>query len=69
MDAFYNAGYPSEHYSWMFKRASGFFDIVAYEGNGVVGRTVEHNLEVEPEMMWVKRRDSSNLWNVYHEDL
>lgn len=41
----------------MFKRAPGFFDVVAYEGNGVAGRTVDHNLEVEPEMVITKKRN------------
>ena len=29
-------------------------------------RTVTHNLGVAPEMMWVKRRDSTANWQVYH---
>jgi hypothetical protein len=40
----------------MFKRAKGFFDVVAYTGDGIAGRTVNHNLGVVPEMMWVKKR-------------
>jgi hypothetical protein len=53
----------------MWKRAPGFFDAVAYTGDGVAGRTVSHNLGVAPEMMWVKRRSSSALWAVYNKDL
>ena len=54
------------NYSWMWKRAPGFFDVVAYTGNGAAGRTVSHNLGVAPEMMWVKVRDSSTWnWAVY----
>jgi len=53
--------------SW--KRAPNYFDAVAYTGNGTAGRTVSHNLGVAPEMMWVKRRDSSASWRVYHKDL
>ena len=48
----------SEHLSWMWKRAPGFFDAVAYTGTGVA-RTVSHNLGVAPEMMWVKARNAS----------
>jgi len=54
-------------YSW--KRAPGFFDVVAYTGDGVAGRTVSHNLGVAPEMMWIKRRDSNAHWFVYHKDV
>tara|TARA_Y100000389_G_scaffold148221_1_gene147281 strand:+ start:55 stop:651 length:597 start_codon:yes stop_codon:yes gene_type:complete len=41
-------------------------DCVAYTGDGVAGRTVSHNLGVVPEMMWVKRRNSTGHWYVYH---
>jgi hypothetical protein len=54
---------------WSFKRAPGFFDVVAYTGNGTAGRTVSHNLGVAPEMMWVKSRDGARLWAIYNEDL
>ena len=40
--------------SYQWKRAPGFFDVVAYTGNGTAGRTLSHNLGVAPEMMWVK---------------
>jgi hypothetical protein len=51
---------------WHFKRAPGFFDVVCYTGNGTSGRTVTHNLTVEPQMMWVKARSASGeWWNVY----
>jgi hypothetical protein len=50
-----------------FKRASGFFDVVAYAGNSTSGRTESHNLGVVPEMIWVKGRNlSSQDWAVYH---
>jgi len=53
----------------MFKRAPGFFDVVAYTGNGVAGRTVAHNLGAVPEMMWVKCRSLANTaWRVYIKD-
>jgi hypothetical protein len=62
--------YVSTSYSWMFKRAKGFFDVVAYTGNGIAGRTVNHNLGVVPEMIWVKSRSrASTVWSVYHKDL
>ena len=52
--------------SWSWKRAPNFFDVVAYTGNGTAGRTVSHNLGVAPEMMWVKRRNTTGEWAVYH---
>lgn len=52
--------------SWMFKRATGFFDVVAYTGDGVAGRTVAHNLGAVPELMIVKRRSATQSWYVYN---
>lgn len=56
--------------NWFFKRATGFFDVVAYTGDGVAGRTVNHSLGVAPELMIVKVRDSSTWgWAVYAKPL
>jgi hypothetical protein len=55
--------------SFTWKRAPGFFDVVAYTGNSTAGRTVSHNLGVAPEMMWVKSRTDSTFWAVYHKDV
>jgi hypothetical protein len=41
-----------------FRRAPSFFDVVCYTGTGVI-RTVAHNLGVAPELIIVKRRNSS----------
>ena len=60
----------TNRYSWVWKRAPNYFDVVAYTGNGTAGRTVSHNLGVAPEMMWVKSRTgSTGRWAVYHKDL
>jgi len=53
-------------HSW--KRAPSYFDVVAYSGTGSA-RTQSHNLGAVPEMMWVKGRDSTDNWSVYHKDL
>jgi len=60
----------SAYYSWMFKRAPGFMDVVAYTGTGVA-KTEAHNLGVAPEMMIVKDRDNGGVWgwSVYHKDI
>jgi hypothetical protein len=69
MNGFHDAGSVNTGYlSWMWKRAPGYFDAVAYTGNGTAGRTVSHNLGVAPEMMWVKSRSTDN-WHVYHSGL
>ena len=60
--------FASTFYSWMFRRAPGFFDVVCYTGNGVAGREVAHNLGVVPEMMIVKCRSNATTWAVYHAD-
>jgi hypothetical protein len=53
---------------WMWKRARGYFDMVAYTGTGSA-RTVSHNLGVVPEMIWVKNRDATENFPVYHKGL
>ena len=65
------AGAPvnSDFRAWMWKRAPGLFDVVAYTGDNVAGRTISHNLGVAPEMMWVKKRGETGDWNVYHSGL
>ena len=57
------------YFAWMFKRATGFFDVVAYTGTGVAGRTVAHNLGVAPELMIVKSRSGAFAWAVYANPL
>jgi len=60
-----DSGYDSSYQSWMWKRHAGF-DVVTYEGNGVSGRQISHSLNKTIEMMWVKNRDDSKDWIVYH---
>ena len=61
----------SDVITYSFKRAPGFFDVVAYAGNYVDGRNVPHNLGVIPELMIVKGRGSNTNpgWYVYHKDI
>lgn len=51
--------------AWSFKKAAGFFDVVAYDGNGVSGRTVPHNLGSVPGMIMIKSLFARD-WAVYH---
>ena len=57
----------SNNYNWMFKRAPGFFDVATWTGDGVTGRTINHNLTVPPEFMLVKRRSGTENWYAYHK--
>lgn len=68
-----NANSTSYSYiDWVFKRASGFFDIVCYTGTGSA-LSVTHNLGVAPEMIIVRKRalagDSGTGWLVWHSAL
>lgn len=48
-----------------FQRAPGFFDVVAYTGSGAL-RTIAHNLQAVPQMMWIKSNAASvRNWAVY----
>lgn len=50
-----------------FKRAPGFFDVVTYAGT-LSNRTVNHNLQVPPELILVKDYSVVNNWAVYPKD-
>ncbi len=64
-------GYGTLYANWAFKRAPGFFDVVAYTGDGTAGRTVPHNLGVAPELIIVKNRtySSGTNWIVWCNQL
>jgi len=50
------------------RRAPGFFDVVCYTGTGS-NRTVAHNLAAVPELIIVKRRDTTGAWDSYSASL
>jgi len=56
-------GTSSTAYSWMFRRAPSFFDVVAYTGTGA-NKTEAHNLTVAPELWIVKGRSGATAWRV-----
>ena len=64
-NGYFSTGLNTDYYAWMWKRARGYFDVVTYTGTGSA-RTVSHNLGVVPEMMWLKRRNGTGDWAVYH---
>ena len=49
---------------WLFKRAKGYFDVVAYTGTGSA-QTVAHSLGVEPELIFTKGRSGTANWYTY----
>jgi hypothetical protein len=60
----------SETYaSWTFRKAPRFFDVVTYTGDGVAGRTISHDLGVEPGCIIVKKTDTTRSWMVYHRGI
>ncbi|MDC3332755.1 hypothetical protein OAV62_00775 [bacterium] len=64
-----SSGTLSTQLSWMFKRATGFFDVVAYTGTGSA-TTFSHNLKAVPELMIVKQRSgSSESWTVWNKTI
>ena len=75
-DTSYAFDYPSgwykfalavTNYAYMWKRAKGFFDVVAYSGTSSA-TTVAHSLGVAPEMMWLKQRGQAENWQVYNSE-
>ena len=46
-----NLANSTNYRSWMFRRAPGFFDVVAYSGNSTDNRAISHNLTVKPELL------------------
>jgi len=65
LNAFF--GSSTDNINWMWKRAKGYFDVVAYTGTGST-QTVAHGLTVAPEMMWIKNRGVADNWAVYYGD-
>jgi len=62
-------GKGSEYQSWQWKRHKGF-TTVAYEGDGVAGRQIAHDMNKTVEMLWLKNRSSSSHnWMCYHKGL
>lgn len=49
-----------------FKEDSRFLDIVEYDGDGISGKTISHDLDGVPEFMIIKRLDASQDWPLYH---
>ena len=59
--------WSNDQYGYAWRRAPSFFDMVVYTGNAT-NRTINHNLGVAPEMMWLKTSVSLADWAIYHGD-
>jgi len=60
----------SDSIGYYWKRASGYFDIVAYKGDGSSNRQINHGLNATPEMIWIKNRSNATRdWVVYNKTL
>ena len=59
------AATDTDYIRYFFRRAKGYFDVVAYTSNTTYPNTVKHNLGVVPELIIIKRRDGSSAWAVY----
>lgn len=55
--------------AWLFKRAPGFFDVVAYKGSSPSSQTIPHNLDVIPELIITKSITANFDWGVYSSTL
>jgi len=55
--------------SWSFRKAPGFFDVVAYTGNSSSAQTISHNLGSAPGVMIIKSTSTAENWIVYSKDL
>ena len=55
--------------SWTFRKASKFFDVLTYTGNGATSRAISHDLGSIPGMVVVKRTNASASWRVYHSGI
>lgn len=54
--------------NWVFRRAPGFFDVVAWEGTSTSGSSTDalnHGLGATPELIIVKKHSHAGNWTVY----
>ena len=68
-NGWYGSSINSNYQAWMWKRHAGFDVVTITDYDSTTGPTYTwhpHSLGKKPEMIWVKRRDSSQEWWVYH---
>ena len=52
---------------WSFKKKKKFFDVKVYQGDGVNGRVINHDLGCEPGAVILKGIDAAEEWVFYHK--
>jgi hypothetical protein len=48
--------------NYLLQRSPSFFDVVCWSGTGTSPLTVNHNLTVAPQMIWLKNRTTTETW-------
>jgi hypothetical protein len=65
-----NQSSRGQNISYALKRAPGFFDVVAYTGDGVNYRNIPHNLKVAPDIIIIKAlNEGTKNWGVWSRRL
>ena len=59
----------NKYVAWGFRKSERFFDVIKWDGDNVNGRTINHNLKVEPGLIMIKCLSASYSWQVYHRSL
>ena len=59
-------GDGSDYKTYSWRKAPGFFDCVVYTGNST-NRSIAHSLGSTPCMVWIKAKDSTLGWFVWHK--
>ena len=54
---------------WTFRKASKFFDIVKYTGDGNSSKTISHDLGTTVGAIFIKNVSSAANWKVFHRSL
>jgi len=65
----YGQGGSAIYSSWSFRKATGFFTMCTWTGNGTNGRQIAHDLNSVPGCVIVKCTSQDQAWSVYHRGL
>ena len=59
----------SKYVAWGFRKSKRFVDVIKWDGDNVNGRTIEHDLKIEPGLIMIKCLTATYSWQVYHRSL
>lgn len=66
----HNNSSGEDYVSWTFKKATDFFDIVTYTGDGTTSRSINHSLGSAPGSIFIKQTSSTGEnWIVWHRSI